>query len=269
MLIQLLRHFVACGTCCRGPEPRFYDRAADNSVSIAAYVGRAAAALLFLCAVCEGQVPAPIPANEVPQRKEILRNDRVTVSLLELAPHEATPMHRHDRDMLSVFLNGGRTQDTMFGHKPAEDTMAVGEVRFRNAGSAHAIKNEGADPFRVVIVELADPQGKMERVGTALHYCNLGSTAACVDEKNLFCTAKVCVVDVNIAPGAVTTKHSHATAHMLVAVSDYELTDEVEGKGTVVRSRKSGEVEYIPAGISHRQTNTGQAPARFTVILWR
>ncbi len=126
-------------------------------------------------------MPAPIPANEVPQRKEILRNDRVTVSLLELAPHEATPMHRHDHDMLAVFVSGGRTQDTMFGHKPAEDTMAVGEVRFRNAGSAHAIKNEGADPFRVVIVELADPQGKMERVGTALHYCNPGSTAACVD----------------------------------------------------------------------------------------
>ena len=209
------------------------------------------------------------PGSEVPQRKEILRNDRVTVSLLELAPGEATPMLQHDRDMLAVFVNGGRTRNTVFGHKPAADNMAVGETRFHKAGYTHAIKNEGAGPFRVVIVEFADPQGKMERVGTASQYCNPDSTAACVDEKNLFCTAKVCVVDVSIAPGAVTTKHSHATDHMLVAVSDYELTDQVEGKGTVSRSRKSGEVEYIPAGISHRQTNTGQAPARFTVILWR
>jgi quercetin dioxygenase-like cupin family protein len=77
------------------------------------------------------------------------------------------------------------------------------------------------------------------------------------------------VEDVTMAPGAVTTKHSHATDHMLVAVSDYELTDQVEGKGAVVRTRKSGEVEYIPAGITHRLTNTGQAPARFTVIVWR
>jgi quercetin dioxygenase-like cupin family protein len=230
---------------------------------------RAAAALLLLCAACAGQEPAPIPDSEVPQRKEILRNHRVTVSLLELAPREATLMHQHNRDMLAVFVNGGRTRNTVFGHKPAADKMAVGEARFRHAGYAHAIKNEGAGPFRVVIVEFADPQGKMERVGTASHYCNPGSTAACVDEKNLFCTAKVCVEDVTIAPGAVTTKHSHATAHMLVAVSDYELTDQVEGKGTVARSRKSGEVEYIPAGISHRLTNTGQAPARFTVILWR
>jgi quercetin dioxygenase-like cupin family protein len=221
---------------------------------------RRAAALLLLCAACAGQVPAPIPDNEVPQRKEILRNHRVTVSLLELAPRDATPIHRHDRDMLAVFVDGGRTRNT---------TMEVGEVQFLNAGYTHATKNEGADRLRVVNVEFADPQGKMEKVGTASRYCNPGSTTACVDEKQLFCTAKVCVEDVSIAPGAVTTKHSHATDHMLVAVSDYELTDQVEGKGTVVHMRKSGDVEYTPAGITHRITNTGQAPAHFTVIVWR
>lgn len=66
---------------------------------------------------CAGQVPAPISDSEVPQRKEILRNHRVTVSLLELAPREATPMHRHDRDMLAVFVDGGRTRTTVLGHK--------------------------------------------------------------------------------------------------------------------------------------------------------
>jgi quercetin dioxygenase-like cupin family protein len=230
---------------------------------------RAAAALLLLCAACAGQVPAPIPDSEVPQRKEILRNHRVTVSLLELAPREATPMHRHDRDMLAVFVDGGRTRNTVLGHKAAADKMAVGEARFLNAGYAHATKNEGASRLRVVIVEFSDPQGKMEKVGTASHYCNPDSTTACVDEKQLFCTERVCVEDVSIAPGAITTKHSHTTDHMLVAVSDYELTDQVERKGTVVRTPKSGEVEYLPAGITHRLTNTGQALARFTVIVWR
>jgi len=230
---------------------------------------RAAAVLLLLCAACSGQVPAPILDSEVPQRKEILSNRRVTVSMLELAPGEATPMHQHDRDILAVFVNGGHMRNTVFGHKPAADKVAVGEVRFFNAGYAHASRNEGAGPFRVVVVAFADPQGKKEQVGTASHYCNPGSRTACVDEKNLFCTARVCVEDVSIAPGAVTTKHSHATDHMLVAVSDFELTDQIEGKGAVVRTPKSGEVEYLPAGITHRLTNTGQVPARFTVILWR
>jgi quercetin dioxygenase-like cupin family protein len=230
---------------------------------------RAAAALLLLCAACAGQAPAPIPDSEVPQRKEILRNHRVTVSLLELAPHEATPMHQHVRDIVAVFMDGGRTRNTTLGHKAVRDKLAVGEVWFLNVGYTHAIENEGEGRFRVVTVEFADPQGKMEKVGTASHYCNPGSTTACVDEKQLFCTEKVCVEDVSIAPGAITTKHSHTTDHMLVAVSDYELTDRVEGKGIVVRTRKSGDAEYISAGITHRLTNTGQAPARFTVIVWR
>jgi quercetin dioxygenase-like cupin family protein len=230
---------------------------------------RLPAALFLFCTTCIGQASAPIPDSDVPQRHEILQNRRVTVSLLELAPNDATPMHKHDRDMLTVFVNGGRTQNTLFGHRPVADKMAVGEVRFRNAGYTHAVRNGGADPFRVVIVAFADPQGKLKEIGTNSHTCNPGSTKACIDEKNLFCTAKVCVEDVTMAPGAVTSKHSHSTDHMLVAVSDYELTDQVEGKGAVVRSHKSGEVEYISAGITHQLTNTGQAPAHFIVILWR
>jgi len=242
-------------------------RADDNSAKIATM--ERAAVLLLLCATCAGQVPAPAPDNEVPQRKEILSNHRVTVSLLDLAPHEGTPMHRHDRDMLAVFVDGGRTRNTVLGHKAVADKMAVGEARFLNAGYAHATRNTGLGRLRVVIVEFADPQGKMKEVGTASRYCNPNSTTACVDEKQLFCTERVCVEDVSIAPGAITTKHGHTTDHMLVAVSDYELTDRVEGKGIVVRTRKSGEVEYIPAGITHRITNTGEDPARFTVIIWR
>ncbi len=230
---------------------------------------RLAAVLVLLCVACIGQVSPPIPASQVPQRKEILQNHRVTISLLALAPHEATPMHQHDRDMLAVFVNGGHTQNTILSHTPAADNMVVGEARFINAGYTHAISNEGADPFRVVTVEFADPQGKMEPVGTTSRYCNPDSTTACVDEKNLFCTLKVCVEDVTIAPGAITTRHTHSTDHALVAISDYELTDQVEGKGTVIHARKSGEVEFTPAGITHQLTNTGQTPAHFTVIVWR
>ena len=227
------------------------------------------AAVLLLCAACVGQAAKPIPDSEVPQRKEILRNHRVTVSLVQLAPGEATPMHEHSHATIAVFLNAGRMRNTVLGKKPASAKTAVGEVRFRDPNYIHATQNEGTDPLRVVIVEFAGPQGKMERGGDASHYCNPGSTTACVDEKPLFCTARVCVEDVSIAPGAITTKHTHPTDHALIAVSDYELTDQVEGKGTVVRSHKSGEVEYTPAGITHQLTNTSQSTARFTVIVWK
>src|SRR4051812_47906652 len=231
---------------------------------------RLIAFLVLFCAACAGQKSAPIPDSQVPQRKEVFRNRRVTVSVLELAPREATPMHQHARDMLAVFVNGGKTSNTVYGSKPTNDRMAIGEVRFKNAGYSHATRNDGAGTFRVDIVEFADPQGKTEKAASKKsHYCNAGSKTACVNEESLFCTAKVCVEDVTIGPGAVTTKHSHTTDHMLVAVTNYELTDTIEGKGKTVRTRKSGEVEYIPAGITHQLTNSGPAPARFIVVVWR
>src|SRR5262249_9922530 len=148
---------------------------------------------LLLCVAYVQQ--APIPDSEVPQRHEILNNRRVTVSLLELGPNQVTPMHKHNHDMLAVFLNEGHTQSTLSGKRPAADKMAIGEVRFRSVGYTHAVRNEGTDPFRVVIVDFADPQGKLKEIGSTSKTCNPDSPKTCVDEKNLFCTTKVCVED--------------------------------------------------------------------------
>jgi quercetin dioxygenase-like cupin family protein len=225
--------------------------------------------LLILCATLAAQTSSPIAASELSQRKELLRNHRVTASIVELAPGETQPLHRHEHDMVSVYTNGGHIRNTLPKHRPEAVNLTVGEVLFHEVGYTHSITNDASTPLRVVGVEFADPQGKLKRMNMPSHYCNPGNDHACVDETNLFCTDRICVSDVTIDAGAVTTKHGHATDHMLVAVSDYELTDEVEGKGTVVRTRKSGEVEYVPAGINHRLTNTGKTAARFTVIVWR
>jgi quercetin dioxygenase-like cupin family protein len=225
--------------------------------------------LLLLSAFCFAQNSAPVPETEVSQLKEILQNHHVTARLLELAPKGATPMHQHSRDTLIVFIDAGRVQNSEFGHRGGTDKFVAGQTEFHPAGYSHAVRNAGTTTLRAVVVEFADPQGKMQRAESKSRYCNPGSTTACVNEKNLFCTAKVCVEDVTFGPGAISTKHSHSTDHMLVAVSDYEFSDQIEGKGTTVRTHKSGEVEYIAAGISHQLTNTSKAPAHFMVISWQ
>ena len=223
--------------------------------------------VLLLCGAAAAQEAASAPSE---QRQEILRNQHVIVSRVEIPPGVSTPMHRHDRDVLRVFITGGDTLHTIQGEKPARDKIARGEARFRNGGFTHARKNEGMDVFRAVVTEFTEPQGKSERISDKpSRYCNTGSTTACVEEKYLFCTAKVCVEEVTIAPGAITIKHGHTTDHMLIAISDYELTDVAEGKGTSVRNVNSGDVEYIPAGITHQLTNTGRYTARFVVVVFR
>lgn len=227
--------------------------------------------VVLLLGACAGQGPAPIADDQVPQRTQSFRNKRVSASRLELKPGETTPLHVHAQDTVVVFVSDGPTEQRVEGQPAAKDMVHAGLTRFRSGPFTHAVRNDAKTPLRAVVLAFSERQGRSEKPAKPKRsrYCNPGSKTACVEEKGLFCTAKVCLEDVTIAPGAVTTRHSHATDHMLVAVSDYELSDEVEGKGRMGRSRKSGEVEYIPAGITHQLTNTGKAPARFIVILWR
>jgi hypothetical protein len=143
--------------------------------------------VVLLCGAAAAQDAASPPSE---QRKEILRNQHVTVFRVEIPPGVSTAMHRHDRDVLSVFITGGDTLHTNEGEKPTRDKIAPGTARFRNGGFTHARANQGMDVFRVVVTEFSQPQGKSERVSDKTsHYCNEGSQTACVDEKYLFCTA--------------------------------------------------------------------------------
>jgi quercetin dioxygenase-like cupin family protein len=251
----------------------------------------------------EQKEAAAIPASQVPGRRELMRNKRVVVSTVALAPGASLPMHRHERDYVSVALTDGQIRQTLadqgavagtgkkmgrvFGamHVPGAtgDREQAGDVAYHQAGFTHAEENKGKNEVRAVTVEFLAPAGKQQDPQKKSNkYCEAGAIAqvrsgsaspkgreACVDEKYLFCTDKFCVEDVTLDRGAVSTKHSHATDHMLVAITDYTLTDEIVGKGKKVRTKKAGEVEYIPMGITHQLTNTGAAAARFIVIAFK
>ena len=222
---------------------------------------RSALVLLSLCSLGALQARGQAAESQLSQGKEIFRNQRVTIRLLEIAAHAGSSKVPLPHDTLIVFVNKGRTQSKLLTGKLLASKVAAGEVRYREAASPLGIQNEGDAPLRLMTIEFADPQGKLEHTGTSSHTCDPGSTTACFDEHGLFCTAKVCVEDVVIAPATVTHKHSHATDHMLVAISDYELTDQIEGKGIVVRTRKSGEIEYISLAFSVSTTSSSDSNA--------
>jgi hypothetical protein len=90
---------------------------------------------------------APISADEVTLRHRIYGDQRVTIFLLDIPAGQATVMHRHDRDMLSVFVNGGRTRASFNGAAPVEDSFTPGDVRFRSAGFTHSTENIGSGRF--------------------------------------------------------------------------------------------------------------------------
>ena len=215
------------------------------------------------------QQRAPISADEVTLRHRIYGDRRVTIFLLDIPPGQATLLHRHDRDMLSVFVNGGRTRASFNGAAAVEDSFTPGDVRFRPAGFTHSTENIGTDRFLSVIFEFADPQGPREpATRPATHICNLGSQTACVDEKPLFCTSKYCVDDLTMAPHAVRPAIGIMEDQILVAVSDYSFSEEAAGNAAAVHTRKSGEIEPMAAGPGRRWLNAGD-PGHLVLVTFR
>ena len=65
----------------------------------------------------------------------------------------------------------------------------------------------------------------------------------------------------HLQPGSTTGMHAHKDDHLLVAVSDLELKNEVQGKPAETLRMKSGEVRWVKGGFTHSLTNLGKQPA--------
>lgn len=210
-------------------------------------------AALLLCpalAVAQSTVPNPT-------RRQILQNARVTVWQVEVPAHAVASRHEHDA--LTVIVGGGK----------AKSKLTPGAVFYTPAGRNDALRNPDA-ALKAVTVEFAHPQGKVGKPKEGpSRYCNPGSKTACVDEKYLLCTAKICVENVTFGADAITTRHSHETDHMIIAITDYVFADDIVGKGVVTHEVKSGEVNYVPAGVTHTLTNKSGKSVRFVVVVFR
>jgi uncharacterized RmlC-like cupin family protein len=212
---------------------------------------------------------APISAAEVTLRHRVYGDGRVTIFLLDIPPGQATLVHRHDRDMLSVFVNGGRTRASFNGAAPVEDSFTPGDVRFRSAGFTHSTENIGADRFLSVIFEFVDSQGpRVSATRPATHICNPDGRTGCVDEKPLFCTSKFCVDDLMMAPRAVRPAGGVTNDQILVSVSGYTFSEDIPGTAAAVHTRKTGEIEPMAAGPARRWTNA-RDPAHLVVVTVR
>ena len=236
-------------------------------------ISRVCLSLVALCFVTPSPAQStsssddPIPASEVKYRHPVLETSRFIAYLLEIPPHHATLMHRHDRDILSVFVSGAKTTSTFHGREPVTDAIPSGESRFRAAGFTHATRNDDSVVFRAVILEFAQPQGAVRAQSDEQRYCNEGSPTACVIEKQQLCTEGFCVTEIRMAPGAIRKASARAASYAMIAVNNCELSVGAHDLASV-HAYRVGDIQYFESA-SNSWKNSGQAEAHLVLVNFR
>lgn len=233
---------------------------------------RARLAFLFLLAcVVAGQTvsPAAVPITNEPSHHLALENEYVRAFKVEVAPRAATLMHRHENDYVFVTLGDSLVSNERQGEKPVTLKLKDGETRFTKGGFAHVARNLSQQPFRNVTVEILIPSGTYI-CGAGQGVCGGGaggvSDGGGWNWNSITESDKFLVRRVAIGPGATIPLHEHKGPHLVVAITDLHIRNDVEGKQPAEIEAKKGDINWVPGGFKHSVTNVGKESARFVTI---
>jgi len=228
--------------------------------------------LLFLTALLGAQSAQDVEITSESHHHLVLANDQVRVFNVEILPHAETLMHWHRHDYIYVTLGHSMVVNAVKGKEPINLEMQDGQTGFLSGGFAHIARNVSGQPYRNVTIELLQDD-KLRHAPApwaaahpdqdrGLNILNAGT------KEILFVKDGVRVSEVELLPGAVMPRHHHAGPHLAVALGDYELRSDVEGKGPETIAMKRGESRWFAGGYTHVVTN-GQHSAKFVTLEFR
>jgi quercetin dioxygenase-like cupin family protein len=200
-----------------------------------------------------------------PSHHLALENEHVRVFQVEVAPNAATLLHRHRHDYLFVTLGDSHVENEVADKPTVELKLADGETRFTPGNFAHIARNLSDRPFRNVTIELKqDDKQPTAPSPWPMEGGDKDFPGGWL--KILFIRDGARVSQIELQPGATMPSHHHDGPHLLVAVSDLEVSSDVAGQGPMPGRFKSGDVKWLPGGYTHTLTNVGKSPARFVTV---
>lgn len=238
------------------------------------------ALLLFLTAFLPAQSPQEVEITAEPHHHQVFANDQVRVFNVDVPPHAETFLHRHGHDYIYVMFGASEIVNAVQGKDPVNVKLHDAQVGFTPGAFAHIVRNLD-QPFRNVTIELLqddklrhspahwDPAHPDDDRGLEILH---GGT-----QEILFVKDGVRVTEFELQPGGVVPAHRYAGPHLLVAVTDLDLRNDIDVraanpavKPAVTAERvlqmKSGDHKWLPANYSHTITNTGSTTAKFVTL---
>ncbi|HEX6505958.1 MAG TPA: hypothetical protein VF011_22195 [Terriglobales bacterium] len=203
------------------------------------------------------------PATEVaitaePHHHLALKNNYVRVFKVEVPPHQATLVHRHQYDYAYVTIGPVELSNDVEGKAPATLKLQDGETRFSPGKFSHAVRVLSDTPFRNLTIELLKNTGKDRPVGGWTDQRGLQILSGGTQDI-LFVKDGVRASDVQLNPGGTLPKDRHGTPQLIVAVSKCTLQTVPGTKASM--PLQAGDFRWMQ--VAHGLINSSKYPARF------
>jgi quercetin dioxygenase-like cupin family protein len=205
--------------------------------------------LLLMLGVCSAAQNAPIPVDQEPHHKVVLKNDCVEVLHVTVPPGEASLYHTHGHDRAAVMLSMSSNTQQKWGEAEEEPRVNhPGDVFMATApdgGFSHRVHNVGTTLFDVIDIEfLQRPEKPAE------------STTLPIAGENRSAHA----YRWTLAPGAKMPEHTHHRPYLIVAATPMQLKMIAPDGQSMTHAIQAGDFHWIDAQVTHVLTNDGAMP---------
>jgi quercetin dioxygenase-like cupin family protein len=224
--------------------------------------------LLFLATAALAQQQQSVEITSEPRHHLVFENQYVRVFDVTVAPKDTTLVHRHNHDYLFVTLGDSDVVSVRPGEKPVALLLKDGEVRYTPGNFAHAAINNSDRPFHNITIELLKSSANVktctELCVTRQYKCPDGGNL-CPESEKRISADQWTVSLVTLPPSARIEKHTHNIPHLVVAVSDLDLTSQTDSASNTFK-RAPGGLAWVPVGVTHTLTNNSSKPAQFVTL---
>ena len=193
-----------------------------------------------------------IDVTAEPHYHLLLDNSSVRAFRLELLPGQATELHWHDFDFMTVTLEDSAVNEMIM--RPATVTDARAHVLSQGNMAMYELKKEFGDAWRTPAGIVHTMSNKSDKPYRNVTFEIKRGHATVADGQALM-----------LRPGEVASREWEKNDHLLIAMSDLELSDAAGEKQNTIRLQ-AGEAVWIPRGATHRFTNTGSKGALATTF---
>jgi quercetin dioxygenase-like cupin family protein len=222
------------------------------------------AGLVFLATATLAQQQQSVEITSEPSHHLVFQNEYVRVFDVTVAPRATTLVHKHNHDYLFVTLGDSDVVSARPGEKPVSLQLKDGEVRYTPGNFAHAAINKSDRPFHNITIELLKPS-------TGVTECMVDCHGGAVIGEDVPSVLRLYSSDQWTArmfflPSAShLEKLTHTMPYLMIPVSDLDLTEEIDSSSRSIK-QASGDIGWVPAGVTHTLTNHGSKPAQFITL---